>query len=85
MGSSNYDFWLDLLIDMENAEDYAELETFNLVATLHGAQEDVEFVVPADALVDLYFMGEAIINMIGAEGLMSTEGTPVVANNLTQN
>ena len=77
MGSDNLAFWMPLILDLENAENYDAVEQMDLTAILHGAIDDVEFKVSADTLVNIYFMGEAIINMIGGDAVLATAGTPV--------
>ena len=84
-GGNNREFWLDLLIDLENAVDYEDMLKITVTATLHGEKGDIDFTVPSSALVCFFFTGEAYLNMVEGEVVIGTEGTPVTVKEPVQN
>ena len=75
IGSNNSSFWSTLLLKLIECEDYAAIEKINIPVVLHGAMDDVSFVIPADALVTIYFIGDAMLEMVGIDGIIETDGT----------
>lgn len=81
LGSENFAFWFLLQLELERCKSYSDMEKIHIPVTLHGAIDDVTFEMPTDGLVDLYFLGEAMINMVQIEGILGTEGTKMTTVN----
>ena len=75
-GSENLQFWLDFLLTCEAESDKTVIMNWSMPAVLHGTR-DVPVTINGFALLDLFLVGEAMLQITGVEGLMDTDGNPL--------
>ena len=73
-GSENMMFWLLFLFKCEALDDITEIADWTMPVVLHGTR-DVETEMNGYALLDLYLVGEAALQITGFDGLYATDGS----------
>ena len=84
VGSGNAAFWIWLMMKLEECQSYEDFQKVEMKGTLHTAAGDVEFDVPTDALVNIFFMGEAMLNMTDLETMLAIGGTEAEVEGLEE-